>query len=47
VHWQLQEGSTRLPPISQKFDILDKDKDKDDGALSTSEFMAAFEAPKQ
>jgi hypothetical protein len=36
--------AARLPQIAQKFDALDKDKD---GMLSMSEYMAAFEAPKQ
>jgi hypothetical protein len=30
--------------VAAKFDALDKDKD---GALSMSEYMAAFDAPKQ
>jgi hypothetical protein len=34
--------AARLPAVSQKFDALDKDKD---GALSMSEYMAAFESP--
>jgi hypothetical protein len=36
--------AARLPGVSSKFDALDKDKD---GALSMSEYMAAFDAPKQ
>jgi EF hand len=36
--------AARLPQVAQKFDALDKDKD---GALSMTEYMAAFEAPKQ
>jgi hypothetical protein len=36
--------AARLPAVASKFDALDKDKD---GALSMSEYMAAFEAPKQ
>jgi hypothetical protein len=36
--------AARLPAVAQKFDALDKDKD---GMLSMSEYMAAFEAPKQ
>jgi hypothetical protein len=36
--------ASRLPAVAQKFDALDKDKD---GVLSMSEYMAAFEAPKQ
>jgi hypothetical protein len=33
-----------LRSVASKFDALDKDKD---GMLSMSEYMAAFEAPKQ
>jgi hypothetical protein len=36
--------AARLPAVASKFDALDKDKD---GMLSMSEYMAAFEAPKQ
>jgi hypothetical protein len=36
--------AARLTQVAQKFDALDKDKD---GALSMSEYMAAFDAPKQ
>lgn len=36
--------AARLPAVAQKFDALDKDKD---GALSMTEYMAGFEAPKQ
>jgi hypothetical protein len=38
-----KEEAARLPAIAAKFDELDKDKD---GALSMSEFMAGYEAPK-
>jgi hypothetical protein len=36
--------ASRLPAVAQNFDTLDKDKD---GALSMSEYMAAFEPTKQ
>jgi hypothetical protein len=39
-----KEEAARLPAIAAKFTDLDKDKD---GALSMSEFMAGYEAPKQ
>jgi EF hand len=36
--------AARLPSVGSKFDALDKDKD---GSLSMTEYMAAFDAPKQ
>jgi Ca2+-binding EF-hand superfamily protein len=39
-----KEEAARLPAIAAKFAELDVDKD---GALSMSEFMAGYEAPKQ